>query len=827
MGRAREIAMVADRMASARSGRAQAVVVRGPAGSGKTGLLDAVLAEPWCEGAEVLRATCGEPDTPFAVVRALFAPFGLTSSALTPDGLQRLAVDLMDDRPLVVVLNRVQRCDARSLRWVELLLRRSGDLPLAILLSERTGEPARTDAVLADIAAHERCRTLDLEPVVPGVELDDKPASSRAVARAIAVLGSVGPELVGALAGMPVRQVVSAVDDLRGSRLLTSTGLPADNSALDELSADELMGLRARAARLLNDAGYPAGRVADQLLSLPFLSERWMLDTLRDAANGAEVADAARYLRPVFAAEPYNIEVRVELAGALCQTDPASALRLLRETLGMTSAVRIRAKIAVRFALASVAVQRAPEAVHLLREVLEALNRELGDGTCPADLELVTMVHAALLATGMEDRSTVVAARGSGIQAPAGDTRAERQLLGVLGVVSATGGESAESAVGHARQALRIQRVELGGLSFLTSALVLFLADEPAEALAALDMVVDASGQRGAVWTHCAALAVRSTVLTDAGELNEAAVDARAAVRLADGEKWREHAVGPRIALASVLVKRHDPEGAQAVLDQITLPGLSRLVWDYPRFLMAKAEIAWTRGDRESALDDLLACGRALDETGIVNPLFVPWWLEAACLLAELERPWRAMGLVEHGEDLARRWETTQSIGLCLLARGVVTRGRTGVAPLEAAVDLLGSSSARPQHARAEYLFGRALVGIDDVKGGRLHLRQAVDLAVRCGCRSLAVAARDCLVAAGGRMRPLTGARADALTGSERRVATMAATGATNRAIAESLVVSVRTVEVHLTSAYRKLGVTGRAHLAAVLRRDPADRSPL
>ena len=43
----------------------------------------------------------------------------------------------------------------------------------------------------------------------------------------------------------------------------------------------------------------------------------------------------------------------------------------------------------------------------------------------------------------------------------------------------------------------------------------------------------------------------------------------------------------------------------------------------------------------------------------------------------------------------------------------------------------------------------------------------------------------------------------DALTASERRVADMAAAGMTNREIAQALLVTVRTVEVHLIHAYQ------------------------
>jgi len=56
------------------------------------------------------------------------------------------------------------------------------------------------------------------------------------------------------------------------------------------------------------------------------------------------------------------------------------------------------------------------------------------------------------------------------------------------------------------------------------------------------------------------------------------------------------------------------------------------------------------------------------------------------------------------------------------------------------------------------------------------------------------------------------------LTMSELRVARLAGLGATNRAIAEDVGVSVKAVEWHLSHTYRKLGIRGRGELAQVLR---------
>lgn len=55
------------------------------------------------------------------------------------------------------------------------------------------------------------------------------------------------------------------------------------------------------------------------------------------------------------------------------------------------------------------------------------------------------------------------------------------------------------------------------------------------------------------------------------------------------------------------------------------------------------------------------------------------------------------------------------------------------------------------------------------------------------------------------------------LTGREREVARLVAAGHTARAIADTLVISERTVESHVASVYRKLGVSNRQELTAVL----------
>jgi DNA-binding CsgD family transcriptional regulator len=55
------------------------------------------------------------------------------------------------------------------------------------------------------------------------------------------------------------------------------------------------------------------------------------------------------------------------------------------------------------------------------------------------------------------------------------------------------------------------------------------------------------------------------------------------------------------------------------------------------------------------------------------------------------------------------------------------------------------------------------------------------------------------------------------LTRTERTVATLVAQGLTNRQIAEQLFVSPRTVDAHLAHIFRKLDISSRARLAALM----------
>ena len=100
---------------------------------------------------------------------------------------------------------------------------------------------------------------------------------------------------------------------------------------------------------------------------------------------------------------------------------------------------------------------------------------------------------------------------------------------------------------------------------------------------------------------------------------------------------------------------------------------------------------------------------------------------------------------------------------------------------------------------------------------GRETLRLALEMAQKCGAIALAERVRGDLGAGGGRPPRLERTGVEALTPAERKVCDLAAAELTNRQIAQTLFVTEKTVELHLTSAYRKLGIRSRFQLASIM----------
>jgi DNA-binding CsgD family transcriptional regulator len=96
-------------------------------------------------------------------------------------------------------------------------------------------------------------------------------------------------------------------------------------------------------------------------------------------------------------------------------------------------------------------------------------------------------------------------------------------------------------------------------------------------------------------------------------------------------------------------------------------------------------------------------------------------------------------------------------------------------------------------------------------------LRQAADAAYRVGAKPIASRGETELRATGAKPRRVVLTGLEALTAAERRSAELIADSLTDAQIAQTVFVTARTVEGHLTHVLLKLDVKARTELAAAL----------
>jgi ATP/maltotriose-dependent transcriptional regulator MalT len=248
---------------------------------------------------------------------------------------------------------------------------------------------------------------------------------------------------------------------------------------------------------------------------------------------------------------------------------------------------------------------------------------------------------------------------------------------------------------------------------------------------------------------------------------------------------------------------------ANAAVDPTWRVDLARGIPD-AQLLVVRASVAVAEGRADDARDDLLAAAELYTALGMTNPACAPWRAPAALVafrggdVAEADR------LTSEELESEERFGAKRSLGIALRTRGVV---RADLDLLEASVRTLEGSGARLELARSLYEYGSALRRTNHRKDSEPRLHEAHDLARTIDARPLVSKIEDELGALGRPVpsRPVTGV--DALTGSERRVVALAASGLSNPEIAQMLFVTRKTVEKHLGNAYLKLGISSRADL--------------
>jgi DNA-binding CsgD family transcriptional regulator len=192
-----ELAILDGLLHEARQGAGRAVIVTGPAGIGKTRLLQELRRRAEEEGLTTLAARGSEleRDFPFACVRQLFEPLltegrnedallagdarlatpvfrHLDEAVLAPDpgygtlhGLYWLTANVAERSALLAVVDDAHWADPASLRYLSFLATRLDGLPAVLAVSTRSGEPRTQAGPLREIAGSPSAERLALAPL--------------------------------------------------------------------------------------------------------------------------------------------------------------------------------------------------------------------------------------------------------------------------------------------------------------------------------------------------------------------------------------------------------------------------------------------------------------------------------------------------------------------------------------------------------------------------------------------------------------------------------------------------------------------------------------
>ncbi|MBB5632247.1 DNA-binding CsgD family transcriptional regulator [Cryobacterium mesophilum] len=658
----------------------------------------------------------------------------------------------------------------------------------------------------------------------------------RDVARAAAILGTEATgATVAELAGVSESSLDPIVATLADDGILSASGrlIPAHplvgEAIRNEMGESARAAFHDRAARILHARGASGSSVSAHILRSPVGVDAWRVTVLMGAgrvaiaagAPGDAVAYLDRALLEMRADDPLRLTLLTEAAHAsLAANDPAAAVSHLRNALALSDDVDARSRVLADLgdALFDAGDHAGAEAAYL--QGAEELTAAGTDTTRPIFREFVARGLSAHLSfvLGPPVMSSEVIQQTID-QPQERDTPQDARLLAAAAVGFTLSGEPNERTRSLALRAYRRwprSRSDFADdpTTYLLSG-ALTTSGLFAEGIELLTSAAHSARMRGRLLSEATARYCRGSVYFSQGDFRRAIPDLVAAVNSVPlgWARYRESAetllirwhiaVGDNAAAARIALTEQY-ESVSAAFQSIQYIGRSDywtgvgrpskglgLAYDARDLLPSGAEsfeFGWrgSAGDALFALGDVAAASRlAKEEVALAETS----GKHATALGPALYRLARALGDDAEAIGLARR-----------------------------ALEVLGPSR---RYARAhvhELLAGR-LVSSGDAAGAVELLLHALEYVqsqrlARAEKRILAS-----LTAIGHPMIPSSlDRRIASLTPSEFRVATLASQGMSNREIAASLFVTLKTVEFHLSRCYRKLGIPARRDLAGILR---------
>jgi DNA-binding CsgD family transcriptional regulator len=213
-------------------------------------------------------------------------------------------------------------------------------------------------------------------------------------------------------------------------------------------------------------------------------------------------------------------------------------------------------------------------------------------------------------------------------------------------------------------------------------------------------------------------------------------------------------------------------------------------------------------GNYRAALDAAERAGGA-DELSIATHSL----LEIVEAATRTDEPGRAAAAVEQLSAWATASGTEWALGLAARSRALTSAGPEAEAHYREGIERLSQCRMVVYLARTHLVYGEWLRREGRRQDARDQLRTAHRMLSDMGAKAFAERAARELRATGESPRRRTAQSTDELTLQELHIARLVATGATSREVASQLFLSPRTIEAHLRSIFRKLGITSRRQL--------------
>lgn len=545
----------------------------------------------------------------------------------------------------------------------------------------------------------------------------------------------------------------------------------------------------------------------------------WLREAAASAMNRGASSAAVAYLRRALL-EGMPPATRAAVVRDLAYAEaaawqPQASIRM-RTLLADTTEPRDRALISQRLGLSQMYEGRMSEALHTL---------DMGAAEIPHNDPLAREMRADALAISLMyvSQATDVASREQVVAQDAGhDDRAGVRTRAVLAYASVRRSEAAD--VDTLIAAMNEPTIGAAALS-VSPALIMgntaaLFGGRPSEARALAKRVMAWGAEHGYHGLFMTGGFRQAEVDCWEGRVDDVITFAR---DIAAEAEARDQARRMLWVVVLPWIRALIAQGSVAVAESVLArSGLLRVPVEdqaWPAPLLARGLYREAAGQHALALEDVLACGRLLEAKGHSRSMIVSWRSAAVRIYAALGRTADAVAMAEEELALATSLGEPRMMGRAL--RGLALVGTPDVDLLTASVDVLSGTTASLQHARSRIELGRALLRAGRRRDARTHLRIGHDLALSCHVPGLVEVAAQELRASGAHRieRPVSGPAA--LTSTELRVAELAARGQTNQEIARALTVSLKTVEMHLGHAYRKLGILRRTDLADALAEEP------